>query len=71
MHGVFAGSIDTDMVRGMEGPKTSPEAVAQGILEGLARGEDDIAPDPMSQGLLETWKRDPKAVERQFGSMAG
>lgn len=55
----------------METAKISPEAVAQGILEGLARGEDDISPDPMSQGLLETWKRDPKAVERQLGSMSG
>ena len=71
VHGVFAGSIDTDMVRGMEMPKTSPEAVAKGILEGLERGEDDISPDAMARGLFETWSRDPKAVERQLGAMSG
>jgi short-subunit dehydrogenase len=71
VHGVFAGSIDTDMVRGMEMAKTSPEDVATGILEGLARGEDDISPDPMSQSLFDTRRRDPKAVERQLGSMSG
>jgi NAD(P)-dependent dehydrogenase (short-subunit alcohol dehydrogenase family) len=71
VHGVFAGSIDTDMVRGMEMAKTSAADVARGILEGLERGEEDISPDPMSRGLFDTWKRDPKAVERQLGSMSG
>ncbi len=37
VHGVFAGAIDTDMVRAMEMAKTSPADVAQRILEGLAR----------------------------------
>ena len=68
---MFAGSIDTDMVRGMEMAKASPADVAKGILEGLERGEDDISPDPMSRGLLDTWRRDPKAVERQLGAMSG
>ena len=71
VHGVFAGAIDTDMVRGMEMAKTSPEEVARGILAGVEQGLDDISPDPMAQGLLEMWRRDPKAVERQLGTMAG
>jgi len=71
VHGVFAGAIDTDMVRGMEMAKTSPEDVAKGILEGLLRGEEDIAPDPMSRGLFEMWSRDPKSVERQLGTISG
>ncbi len=71
VHGVFAGAIDTDMVRGMDMTKTSAADVATGILEGLERGEDDISPDPMARGLMAIWKRDPKAVEAQLGSMSG
>jgi NAD(P)-dependent dehydrogenase (short-subunit alcohol dehydrogenase family) len=70
VHGVLAGAIDTDMVRGMEMAKTSAEDVAKGILDGLERGLDDIAPDPMARSLFEMWKTDPKAVERQLGTMA-
>lgn len=69
VHGVLAGAIDTDMVRGMEMPKTSPVDVARGILEGLDRDEDDIAPDPMSRDLVAMWRKDPKALERQLGTM--
>lgn len=71
VHGVFAGSIDTDMVRGMEMAKTSPEDVAKGIVEGLEQGIEDISPDAMARGILETWLRDPKAIERQLGTMSG
>ncbi len=69
VHGVLAGAIDTDMVRAMDMAKTSPHDVAQGILDGLRHGHDDIAPDPMARPLLDLWKTDPKAVERQLGTM--
>jgi NAD(P)-dependent dehydrogenase (short-subunit alcohol dehydrogenase family) len=68
VHGVFAGPIDTDMIRGMEMEKTSPEEVARAILAGVEQGLEDITPDPFSVGVLATWKRDPKELERQFGS---
>lgn len=71
VHAVLPGPIDTDMVRGMEMPKTSPEAVAKAIVEGVERGHDDIAPDPMAADVVGQWGRDPKAVERQFASMSG
>jgi NAD(P)-dependent dehydrogenase (short-subunit alcohol dehydrogenase family) len=66
VHAALPGAIDTDMVRSFEMPKTSPESVARGILEGVEQGLDDIAPDPMSRELFAKWQRDPKAVERQF-----
>lgn len=69
VHGVLAGAIDTDMVRAMDMPKTSPEEVARGILDGLAEGIDDLAPDPMSRELVKLWRTDPKALERQLGAM--
>jgi NAD(P)-dependent dehydrogenase (short-subunit alcohol dehydrogenase family) len=69
---VFAalpGAIDTDMVRSFEMPKTSPQAVAVGILDGIESNQEDIAPDPMSRNLFESWQRDPKALERQLAAM--
>jgi NAD(P)-dependent dehydrogenase (short-subunit alcohol dehydrogenase family) len=69
VHGVFAGAIDTDMVKAMEMPKTSPGDVALGILEGVERGEDDIFPDAMSRQLFALWRQDPKQLERQLASM--
>lgn len=71
VHGVFAGAIDTDMVRDMEMPKTSAEDVARGILEGLEQGLEDISPDPLARSLMETWKTNPKEIERQLGAMSG
>lgn len=69
VHAVFPGPVDTDMARDITLPKTSPVDVAKAIVDGLARGDEDIAPDPMSRQVLEAWLRDPKGVERQFGSM--
>jgi len=48
VHGVFLGPVDTDMNRGFNIPKASPESAAQGIFDGLERGEEDIFPDPAS-----------------------
>jgi NAD(P)-dependent dehydrogenase (short-subunit alcohol dehydrogenase family) len=71
VHGVFAGAIDTDMVRAMTMAKTSPAAVARAIIEGVEHGEEDIFPDPMAQGAFATWRRDPKELERQLASLSG
>jgi NAD(P)-dependent dehydrogenase (short-subunit alcohol dehydrogenase family) len=66
VHGVLAGAIDTDMVRAMDMPKTSPTDVARGLYDGLAEDLEDIAPDPMARELVRLWHGDPKAVERQL-----
>lgn len=67
VHGVFLGPVDTDMTRGFEIPKASPESVAQGIFDGLERGEEDIFPDPMSRSIAEGWRNGvAKEFERQF-----
>lgn len=67
VHGVFAGTIDTDMTKGYTMPKTSPEVVAENIVRGLVADQEDIAPDPASHELFEVWLRDPKALERMLG----
>lgn len=66
---VFPGPVDTDMARGFEMTKASPEAVAREILVGIEAGIDDIFPDPVSKQLYNAWAADHKAVERQFASM--
>jgi NAD(P)-dependent dehydrogenase (short-subunit alcohol dehydrogenase family) len=68
VHGVYPGGIDTDMVAGIDVPKTAPEDVAAGILDGLAAGEEDIFPDPASKAMAPTWWSDPKAFERAFAA---
>ena len=69
VHAVFPGPVDTDMSRDITLPKTSPEVVAQAIVEGVERGDDDICPDPMSRDVFAKWSAAPKEVERMFGSM--
>jgi NAD(P)-dependent dehydrogenase (short-subunit alcohol dehydrogenase family) len=71
VHAALPGTIDTDMVRGFDTPKTSPEVVAKSIIEGVEQGLEEILPDPMSRDLHAVWKRDPKALEQMFASMTG
>lgn len=69
VHGVVLGPIDTDMNRGFNIPKAPPESAAQGIFDGLERGEEDIFPDPVSQSVAEGWRNGAaKALERQFST---
>lgn len=69
VHAVFPGPIDTDMAKDIQLPKTSPDEAARAIVEGIARGDEDILPDPMARQVFAQWTRDPKSVERQFGAM--
>ena len=67
VHAVVLGPIDTDMNRGFNIPKASPESAAQGIFDGLEKGEDDIFPDPASHSIAADWRAGAvKALERQF-----
>lgn len=69
VHAVVLGPIDTDMSRGFEIPKATPETAAEGIFEGLQRGEDEIFPDPGSEPLAEGWRTGAaKELERQFAA---
>ena len=70
VHAVMAGPIDTDMVRGLDIPKTSPKAVARGIFDGVEKGEEEIFPDSMSATMAESWRTGPaKALERQNAAL--
>jgi len=69
VHGVFPGAVDTDMLAGVEMPKTSPADVAKAIVAGVSTVVEDIFPDPMSSSVYEAWRKDHKAVEKQFAAM--
>jgi NAD(P)-dependent dehydrogenase (short-subunit alcohol dehydrogenase family) len=71
VHAVLAGPVDTDMSRGFDVPKASPESVARAIFDGVERDEEDIFPDPMSESLAESWRSGAvKALEREFAGLA-
>ena len=70
VHAVLTGPTDTDMTRGFDIPKASPESVARAILDGVENGEEDIFPDPMSASMAESWRGGAaKALERQNAAL--
>ena len=70
VHSVLSGPVDTNMVRDLDIPKSSPESVARAIFDGIDDGEEDIFPDPFSQALAEGWRTGvAKALERQNAAL--
>jgi NAD(P)-dependent dehydrogenase (short-subunit alcohol dehydrogenase family) len=70
VHAVLTGPVDTDMTRGFDIPKASPESVARAIFDGVENEEEDIFPDPMSESMAESWRNGPvKAFERQYAAL--
>jgi short-subunit dehydrogenase len=70
VHAVLTGPTDTDMTRGLEIPKSSPESVARAILDGVERGEEEIFPDPLSGSMAESWRSGAaKVLERQNAAL--
>ena len=66
VHAVLTGPTDTDMTRGFDIPKASPESVARAIFEGVENDEEDIFPDPMSRTFAQSWRASAaKALERE------
>jgi NAD(P)-dependent dehydrogenase (short-subunit alcohol dehydrogenase family) len=65
VHAVMPGPVDTDMVRGLDIPKSSPESVASAIFDGVENDEDEIFPDVLSAAMAESWRSSAaKALER-------
>ncbi len=70
VHAVLTGPVDTDMSRGLDIPKASPESVARAIFDGVENGEEDIFPDPLSQSVADSWRSGAvKALERQLSAL--
>jgi len=70
VHAALTGPTDTDMTRGFEIPKATPESVARAILDGVEKGEEEIFPDPMSAAVGEGWRTGAaKVLERQNSAL--
>ncbi len=70
VHAVLTGPTDTDMTRGFDLPKASPESVARAIFDGVEADEDDIFPDPMSESVADSWRSGPgKTLEREYTAL--
>ena len=66
VHVALPGPIDTDMIRDWDIPKTAPTDVARAIFDGVANGEEEIFPDPMSAAMAPSWREGAvKTLERQ------
>lgn len=70
VHGVYPAGIDTDMLAGVDSPKSPPRAVADAILDGVLGRTLDIYPDPMSVQMSQLRAHDPKAFEQAFVDLA-
>ena len=71
VHAVMTGIVDTDMTRGLDAPKATPDAVARAIFDGVEADEEDIFPDAMSASMAPGWRSGPaKALERQYAALA-
>lgn len=71
VHAVLPGPVDTDMTRGSDIPKASPESVALAIFNAIDNGEEDIFPDPASAPMAGNWRNSPaKTLERQLAQPA-
>ncbi|MCW2650343.1 MAG: hypothetical protein QOE41_4701 [Mycobacterium sp.] len=70
VHAVLTGPVDTEMSRELDIPKAAPESVARAIFDGVANGDEDIFPDPMSQSMAQSWRSGAaKALERQYAAL--
>ena len=66
VHAVMTGPVDTDMNRGFDIPKATPESAAQAIFDGVEEEQEEIFPDPLSATMAESWRAGAaKAMERQ------
>ncbi|MCU1671131.1 MAG: short-chain dehydrogenase [Blastococcus sp.] len=71
VHAVLPGPVDTDMTRGSDIPKASPESVALAIFDAVDNGEEEIFPDPASAPIAAHWRDGvAKLLERQLAHVA-
>jgi NAD(P)-dependent dehydrogenase (short-subunit alcohol dehydrogenase family) len=69
VHGVYPGPVDTDMVKALALEKAPPEDVANAIIDGVEKGDEDIFPDPFAVAFGEQFYASPKTAERQAAAL--
>ena len=69
VHAVLTGPTDTDMTRGFEIPKATPQSVARSIFDGVDAGDEDIFPDATSRALADSWRSSvAKGLEHEYAA---
>ena len=63
---LMTGAIDTDMSRDFQGPKSTPADVAQAVLAGLVRGDEEVYLGDMAAWINGAMPTDPKGIEREL-----
>ena len=61
--GIYAGLIDTDMLKSINGDKSDPEDIAEAALRGVKNGITDIDADSRASWLRATLREDPDGLE--------
>ncbi len=61
--GDYAGYIDTDMTTGVAGPKSSPTAIAAGVIEGIEDGTEDRLADQRSREVFDMLRKDDRGFD--------
>lgn len=70
VHAVLVGPTDTEMSRGFEVPKVSPDHAAAAIFDGVEAGDEEIFPHPMQEAAAHSWRTgEVKSLERQFATL--
>jgi NAD(P)-dependent dehydrogenase (short-subunit alcohol dehydrogenase family) len=70
VHAIMTGIADTDMTAGVDVPKSTAQAVAEGVFDGIENGEEEIFPDQMSAPMADAWRNGPgKGLEKAYGEM--
>lgn len=62
----FPSSTDTAMLAGLDGEKEAPKDIAEGIIDALERGVEDISVGRHAVQFEALSHEDPKAAEREF-----
>ncbi len=66
--GVYPGPVDTDMARGFDFAKVTPNHVALETIKALKAGTEDVMPDPYAQEHYNIYRKSPKDAERKMQS---
>jgi hypothetical protein len=66
---VLPGTLDTDMTRGIQGKKLSPDTAADEILEAIREEKYETPIGDEARKLISDVAADPAAVEKAFSSM--
>ncbi len=67
--GIYPGPIDTDMAKGIDMEKETPNAVALKTIDAIENNIEDVFPDATALELWTGVKADPKAVEISMQAM--